>query len=76
MSQLPDLIYAGLCGHCGLSLRGYASSGDDKLCHPDTGMDCYKLVTLYKHEFDCEDPKCLASIRARGKREENSVVLD
>jgi transcriptional regulator with XRE-family HTH domain len=49
---------ADVCGHCGGSLRGYASLGDVKLCHPDDGMDCYRLVTVYGHGAPCITQPC------------------
>jgi hypothetical protein len=42
-----------VCAHCGGPLRGYAALGDTKLCHPDDGLDCYRLVTLYRHPVPC-----------------------
>lgn len=50
---------AAPCGHCCEPLRGYASayragSGQSvPLCHPDDGMDCYRLVTVYRHPMPC-----------------------
>lgn len=42
-----------ICTHCQQPQRGFASltlSGIEfPLCHPDTGMDCYRLVTIYRH---------------------------
>jgi hypothetical protein len=44
------------CSHCGLTQQGYASLSTDgiqyPLCHPDDGMDCYRLVTVYRHAHD------------------------
>lgn len=42
-----------ICAHCGGPMRGYASAGDAWLCHPDSGIDCYHLVTLYGHPAPC-----------------------
>jgi len=42
-----------ICSHCKQPQRGAASVGEDKLCHPDEGMDCYHLVTLFKHSMPC-----------------------
>lgn len=42
-----------VCGHCHGPLRGYGAIGRVLLCHPDDGMDCYRLVTLYGHGIDC-----------------------
>jgi hypothetical protein len=47
-----------ICGHCGGPLRGYATLGNIKLCHPDEGMDCYRLVTLYGHGAPCVIQPC------------------
>jgi hypothetical protein len=43
-----------ICGHCQRPMRGYASAGTDWLCHPDDGIDCYRLVTLYGHSTPCD----------------------
>ncbi len=45
---------AGVCAHCSGVLRGFGSVNGLPLCHPDNGMDCYHLVTLYRHEMPCE----------------------
>lgn len=42
------------CGHCMLEMRGFAAKGDIYLCHPDTGLDCYQLVTRYRHSLNCQ----------------------
>ena len=42
-----------VCGHCGPPARGGAGVGDTPLCHPDGGMDCYRLVTVYRHPTPC-----------------------
>lgn len=44
-----------MCAHCLGPLLGYATIGAVLLCHPDDGMDCYRLV-LYGHGIDC--PSC------------------
>ena len=46
------------CSHCGARMRGSAAIIEGakhyNLCHPDEGMDCYRLVTIYKHPVrDC-----------------------
>lgn len=42
-----------ICAHCGNEQQGYASvhkgGVNYPLCHPDEGLDCYHLVTVY-HE--------------------------
>lgn len=45
---------ARICGHCRQPMRGYASAHGTWLCHPDDGMDCYRLVTVYRHEMPCD----------------------
>lgn len=39
------------CDHCGREQRGYAhlyrEGKNYALCHPDEGLDCYRLVTVY-----------------------------
>lgn len=42
-----------ICAHCGNPQRGYASAGEQMLCHPDTGLDCYRAVTVYGHPMPC-----------------------
>ncbi len=46
------------CGHCGGPQRGYAALGDTPLCHPDGGLDCYRLVTVYGHGAPCITQPC------------------
>ena len=46
------------CAHCGQPMRGFGYLGragepDRFLCHPDTGPDCYHLVTVYDHPTPC-----------------------
>lgn len=62
MKVHPDRI----CAHCAQPMRGMASLTRDGehhwLCHPDEGMDCYHLVTVWRHEpttkcARCADPK-------------------
>lgn len=62
------------CAHCGLPVKGYGTFGDAKLCHPDIGLDCYHLVTLYRHQSPCEIPYCTASVQRRLRREANAEV--
>lgn len=51
---------AGKCGHCGEPMRGYAAINDTPLCHPDEGLDCYRLVTVFGHPMPCG---CAAGVR-------------
>lgn len=41
------------CAHCGNPMQGSAgltlANTHYYLCHPDTGMDCYRLVTVFQH---------------------------
>lgn len=41
------------CAHCARPQSGYASVGVQPLCHPDEGMDCYRLVTVYGCTMPC-----------------------
>jgi len=43
------------CGHCLKPARGYARAEGARLCHPDEGLDCYRLVTVYGHSVPCGD---------------------
>ena len=36
-------------------MDGYAFLNDTALCHPDEGMDCYHLATVYRHPLPCRD---------------------
>lgn len=47
-----------ICGHCGEPQRGYASLWGIPLCHPDEGLDCYRLVTVYGHGAPCLTQPC------------------
>ena len=49
----PEVEGVRICGHCREEMRGFASAGDTWLCHPDEGLDCYRLVTVYKHAMPC-----------------------
>lgn len=48
------------CGHCGAEAAGYASALGARLCHPDEGRDCYRLVTVYGHPLGCDGCAALA----------------
>jgi hypothetical protein len=76
-----------ICGHCGESMKGYASAAKEWLCHPDEGMDCYRLVTVYNHPADaagncerCQKPGSFDQLRYQtiGKAtvEEDAQGLD
>lgn len=46
------------CAHCQGPQIGMAAVGDNNggtrmLCHPDYGLDCYRLVTVYGHGMPC-----------------------
>ena len=45
------------CQHCWGPVKGHASVNGQKLCHPDFGLDCYHLATVYGHEMPC--PQCV-----------------
>ena len=52
------------CSHCRGPLRGSAGLTTDgvhyPLCHPDEGLDCYRLVTVYQHP--AKDCPCEAGV--------------
>jgi hypothetical protein len=58
--QLAD---SPLCGHCGQPVQGYGYAGGQALCHPHQGLDCYHLVTLYRHPTPCGECKLQISGR-------------
>lgn len=37
------------CARCRGPVRGYGTAGDEKLCHPEEGEDCFHLVTVLHH---------------------------
>ncbi len=53
-------VKPAVCAHCQQSAQGYATVGGDRVCHVDNMMDCYRLVTLYRHPLPC--PDCITSI--------------
>lgn len=57
------------CSHCGLALRGYGSVDSAPLCHPEVGMDCYRLVSVYRHPTPCTIPYCVSSAGLRSNRD-------
>ena len=50
-----------LCGHCGKPPVGFAQANNVSLCHPDVGLDCYALVTVYRHSMPCDRVGCVVS---------------
>jgi hypothetical protein len=54
MSPDAGVPRAQLCLHCWRPQRGRATVWIDEvpyaLCHSDTGLDCYRLVTIYGHQ--------------------------
>lgn len=64
MIPRPRLRLTGqTCAHCSGPQNGSASvtQYDDArkpvhkpLCHPDYGMDCYSLVSVYGHSMPCQ----------------------
>lgn len=59
----------GECGHCDGEVRGFARAQGKDLCHPDSGLDCYRLVTVYGHElpcYACADVRVLEDEQRRG----------
>lgn len=60
------------CGHCKRPMRGFAMADGVYLCHPDVGMDCYHLVTVYGHEVgrdgscqQCANPETVQEMLRR-----------
>ena len=51
-----ELLELPTCAHCLGVQVGFAGIGDQVLCHPDYGIDCYRLVTIYSHAMPC--PAC------------------
>ena len=50
-----------ICAHCREPMQGYATIGGRWLCHPDAGLDCYRLVTVYGHPMPCF--QCASTVR-------------
>jgi len=53
------------CDHCGRQCSNFAGGfsrgyNNERLCHPNAKNrpDCYKLVTVYKHETPCKNKTC------------------
>lgn len=47
-----------ICAHCtkpalGLATRRLPGNPQERLCHPDFGLDCYSLVTVAGHDTPC-----------------------
>ena len=42
------------CGHCRREPLGFAEIRDQRVCHPDYGIDCYRLVLVYGHPMPCQ----------------------
>jgi hypothetical protein len=42
------------CAHCQDKLIGFSQVGDDRLCHPSVGLDCYRLTEIYHHPMPCQ----------------------
>lgn len=36
------------CGHCGSDREVHGWANGVPLCHPNAGLDCYRLVTVYR----------------------------
>lgn len=60
--EAGDSFLNRICAHCANPMRGLASmtiSGKHLwLCHPDEGLDCYRLVNVYGHEPTADCAKC------------------
>lgn len=46
-------VTGDVCAHCHGPQIGSAYVDRQPLCHPDYGLDCYRLVTLYRHAMPC-----------------------
>lgn len=44
------------CAHCGKIGEAYGQLNSSPLCHPNVGMDCYRLVTIYGEEIGARLP--------------------
>lgn len=58
----PPVPPTPLCGHCGNPQRGYSTHESKPLCHPDDGMDCYQLVTVYGHPMTGAVEHCVRCV--------------
>ena len=63
------------CAHCEQPVLGYGKANDAALCHPDIGLDCYHLVTLYRHDTPCTIAYCRSSVQRRLAREANTTPV-
>jgi hypothetical protein len=52
----PDDHGEIICAHCRRPQQGLAGVSLSgiyyPLCHPDEGLDCYRLVTVYRHALN------------------------
>lgn len=60
------------CVHCSGIVLGYSTLDVDnktyRVCHPNTGLDCYKLMTVYSHDrwcFACTDVRIVLDSQVR-----------
>lgn len=37
-----------ICAYCHQPMQGVASAGNEWLCHPNDGLDYYRLVTIHR----------------------------
>lgn len=44
------------CAHCGRTGHCFAQVNKYPLCHPNEGMDCYRLVTIYDEPIGARKP--------------------
>ncbi len=60
---MSDLPRPDGCAHCSYPPTGVARIWRDGtsrvLCHPDIGLDCYDLVTVWGHTMPCMRRDCL-----------------
>jgi hypothetical protein len=63
------MMLEGICAHCHGIMRGLASVGPEPVCHPDSGLDCYRLVTVYRHGLHCHTCMDVRVLEERQRRE-------
>jgi hypothetical protein len=73
--MLPEKTDPGMCAHCGLLPVGYAAVDGAPLCNPDSGLNCYRMVTVYHHDTPCHRDECTLSTRQRRIRDSDACRL-
>lgn len=52
-TRAPSMPGETTCAHCAKPVRGWATVGVQRLCHPNEGLDCYRRVTVYGCSMPC-----------------------